>query len=688
MASKNNWQADQAGNTPEDNVDKILETLPELNKLLSDISGKSEEQQGITNQISTVARSLSAPSVLTHNSSDGKLIMRLQYHFRLLKLKLGKLEQFRTNLEAELDKHLATLQALVTDLDSSRVSSQPWHWIKRDLQGIEKKISDLLYQLPLLSGKSENQKATAYGDQDEGDEVHQEKAYTYLPGLHTNVEVLIRCETFRQVKQKFIDLDIERKMCLLSFAVFPENREVHRTVLMYWWIGEGILPVQGAEEAVRDILNEFTEKALVEPVEERRKVAPSSYKMNPFVHSSVIHLAKKVGIFDIYSGKYNKPITSKSEMGKVCIVEGSAEAALGENPLKIETVFNVSERDLDSTVKWFSKNPRAYRRFTINSSEAGFKSLNVFYLGRWERSKKRHIQVQNHELMKCLKHLTKVKVLSFQGISTIRSLDRSVCKLQHLIVLDLRECYELTKLPEKIDSLQNLVYLDMTGSYMLEYIPLRLALLKKLEVLKGFVVCDSLYESVACKLIYLKNLPKLRKLSIEINSDDLSVQDLTRYLVELKALTSLKVTWRRELDFVRDPPTGGAVKEFLRTMTMTPKFRAPAPFVFPSQLKKLNLQRFPDRVLPSWLQPKKLLHLKKLHIGGGRILKGFGDLPEEATECAVEVLRLTSLPQLRVGWIELKQLYFPNLTFLENYECPRVTLTPCDGSGIWKSDQD
>lgn len=221
---------------------------------------------------------------------------------------------------------------------------------------------------------------------------------------------------------------------------------------------------------------------------------------------------------------------------------------------------------------------------------------------------------------------------------------------------------------------------------MLEYIPLRLALLKKLEVLKGFVVCDSLYESVACKLIYLKNLPKLRKLSIEINSDDLTVIELMRCLMELEALTSLKVTWRRELELVRRPLTGGGVKQFLRTMSIPSRFSSRV--VLPFQLKKLNLQRFPDQELPPWLHPGRLTRLKKLHIGGGRILEGFGKLPEEATECAVEVLRLTSLPQLRVGWIELKQLYFPKLTFLENYECPRVTLTPCDGSGIWKSNQD
>ncbi|VVB12478.1 unnamed protein product [Arabis nemorensis] len=201
---------------------------------------------------------------------------------------------------------------------------------------------------------------------------------------------------------------------------------------------------------------------------------------------------------------------------------------------------------------------------------------------------------------------------------------------------------------------------------------MRLYLLKNLEVLKGFVVSDTIYEGVACNLNYLKKLKKLRKLSIKIHRDDLGVHQLMGDLIKLKALTSLKVTWRRDLNMVR----AGKPEDSTKITSI------------PDQLKKLDLQRFPHEELPTWLHPRNLLHLKKLHIGGGRTLKGFGDKPEKATECSVEVLRLTSLPKLRIGWIELKQLYFPKLTFLENYDCPRISLTPCDGNGIWRSDQD
>ncbi|EFH44214.1 hypothetical protein ARALYDRAFT_914754 [Arabidopsis lyrata subsp. lyrata] len=651
MAANNKSQPQKSRDTLEKKVDKISKSLSELKTLLCSIKqdpvGRSDKDEGINqrnNQKETLGRSRSAPAALTHVTFDGKLITRLDHRLQVLKPKLVKLEQFQTNVGEELDKHLSTVQSLIKNLDSSRVSSQTTFWIN-----------------PLVVW----QKAAAYGFQDDEELIHQGKSCFYIPSMYTNVEDLTKGEVFRQVIQKFKELDIEQKICLLSFSVFPENREVHRTMLMYWWIGEGVLPVEGAEEAVREVLKEFTEKNLVEPVEERRKVAPSSYKMNPFVHSSVVLLSKEIGIFYIYR-KGKKPRIKKTVMGKVCLVEGSSIPKKMPSRDHIETVFNVSESSPDFTFKWFSEKP-SNKKLMIKLSTTWFKSLKVFYLGRWERSKKRQIQVQNPQLMQCLKHLKNLRFLSFQGIQTIRSLNSSACKLRKLLILDLRECYGLKKLPEKIGSLENLVYLNMTGCYMLEWIPFRLALLKRLEVLKGFVVSDEVYEGVACKLNYLKGLTKLRKLSIEINRDDLGVGKMMEDLVELKALTSLKVTWRRDI-FIGEDSTN------IKTL--------------PDQLKKLDLQRFPHEELPTWLHPENLLHLKKLHIGGGRRLKGVGDLPEKATKCAVEVLRLTSLPKLKLGWIELKQIYFPNLAFLENYECPRVTLTPCDGTGIWRSDQD
>ena len=59
------------------------------------------------------------------------------------------------------------------------------------------------------------------------------KGIECLPGIHANEEDLKRLAVFRQLKEKFMDLSNDQKICLLSLAVFPENQEVNRTMLMY-----------------------------------------------------------------------------------------------------------------------------------------------------------------------------------------------------------------------------------------------------------------------------------------------------------------------------------------------------------------------------------------------------------------------------------------------------------------------
>ncbi|VVB12480.1 unnamed protein product [Arabis nemorensis] len=121
MAYNNNLQTQKSGDTLEEKVDKILESLIELNKLLcplkEDPLGRSKKEQGITesnNQKTTLQRSQSAPPALDLVSFY--LITRLQS----LKLKLGKLEQLHTNLGEELDKHVGIVHELIKNRDSSK----------------------------------------------------------------------------------------------------------------------------------------------------------------------------------------------------------------------------------------------------------------------------------------------------------------------------------------------------------------------------------------------------------------------------------------------------------------------------------------------------------------------------------------------------------------------------------------
>lgn len=346
----------------------------------------------------------------------------------------------------------------------------------------------------------------------------------------------------------------------------------------------------------------------------------------------------------------------QSKLNKVCLVEGSSSQKEARSRIEdadhIETVFNVSEGFPDFTSKWFSS----------------MKKVKVLYLGRWERTK-HEIKVDSRRVMKNLSSMRKLRFLSFQGISTIKSLSRSVCKLTELIILDLRDCDYLEKLPEDIQKLQNLVYLDLTGCEALESIPMGVAWLPNLEVLKGFVVSDD--RAIACKLENLKHLSKLRKLSVTVDRENFGLHNLIEAIAEFAALEKLKVQW------------GSRISESMKRHLKTSELKR----CLPDNLRKLDLQRFPDSELPYWLQPRNLHYLHKFYLGSWRRLERFGDLPGRPTYCNVRVLRLTSLPKLKAEWRELSQFYFPKLEFLEMNECPKVTFSPCDGNGIWRSDE-
>ncbi|KAJ4888695.1 RNI-like superfamily protein [Raphanus sativus] len=671
----------------------------QLRKYKSSIPPPKSNNQKVT--LTTVTSAPVETSSLNHDESENS-IHKLKRNLRLLEEDVAKLRVLNEVVGEEVSRHIVPLDKLLQKVEKGTTKTQLTKGMKKDLEDVNKKIFNLMCQVPLLPNRRRKPGGL---DSEDGEVENNGKGIECLPAIHANEEDLKRLAVFRQVKEKFMELSTDRKICLLSFAVFPENQEVNRTMLMYWWIGEGILS-DGAkpEDAVKEILKEFMEKKLIEPVENKHKVEPNCYKMSPFVHSSVVLISEEIGLFSMYQ-KGKKPRMKHSDLKKVCLVEESSsqpEAKAKKMPAgDIETVFNVSERFPDFAFKWFSEDQSSSGKKKKFSplTKTSFKMLKVFYLGRWERTANRHIEVENPDLMKYLKHMTKLKLLSFQGISRIERLDDAVCKLHDLIILDLRACYNIEKLPDKIDSLKALTYLDITDCYMIDRMPKRLSWLDNLEVLKGFVVSDATDEETFCLLSELKHLKKLRKLSITINKGgDFTVAQLFVDIQDFSNLEKLKVAWGGINEHNKAEPSAGAVKEFLRSMTRLPNSSVTEPKVhkapkkvvavpshLPEKLMKLDLQCFPDAELPSLLEPGKLKTLEKLYIKGGTKLTGLGkSVPEEPTECSVKVLRLKFLPRLKVEWRELRELYFPKLEFLDKYQCPHVSFCPCDGIGIWR----
>ncbi|XP_072955925.1 disease resistance RPP13-like protein 4 [Typha angustifolia] len=432
------------------------------------------------------------------------------------------------------------------------------------------------------------------------------------------------------------NLDLQLKLCLLCFSIFPENSIINKRTLIYWWIGEGLLTPtrsQTAEETGETCFNRLIANGLIEPIYQKRRPTTNYYRMHPWTRRMVIFVAKRGQFFD-FDAEGN-PTSDFSATRRACLAltrEGASQEMLMKgrnNPADLLTLFNINEQYLKFEKSWFS----------------GMRKINVLHLGRWQNSAKHHIEVESTQFL--------------EGLQMFK----------HLRILDLRACHNLERLTEKITSFKKLTHLDVSGCYLLEGMPKGIGSLLELQVLKGFVLGDSTSKK-ACRLTELAKLEKLRKLSISIGSQVTVTEGELNELGNCGALRSLTITWAML-------PSKKVISRLTRMASMTITSLS-----LPPSLEKLDVRCFPSKMVPNWLVPAKLGRLKKLYIRGGMLtsLGKHGGLHSQIWN--VEVLRLKFLCDLEVGWPEI-QAIFPHLTYLEVHNCEKLTSLPCDKDGVW-----
>lgn len=513
-----------------------------------------------------------------------------------------------------------------------------------------------------------------------------------LPDLHASKEFKDSPE-FKDFQVIYSSLDVTKKLCLLSFAVFPANVVVKKRLLIHWWDGEGFL-VNGEEttEEVDKIFKELMDKGCIEPVTKKRRWFSDSFKMHPLVHSSVIVLAEEAGFFDFENGS---PTANFSRSFRAALVKGSSQEIMKPDldPENLQTIFNVNEPYPDFfKLEWFSK----------------LRNVKFLYLGRWQNTAKHHIEVEDVEFLKGLKNMKHLRFFSLQGISRISELPDSICKLRSLRILDLRACHNLEVLPNSIGALVKLTHLDISQCYLLDYIPKGISMLSELQVLKGFIIGDNKNGS-SCTFNELSKLQKLRKLSINTSRADFPTKEELDTLRRFEMLQKLTIAWGGISFFTQSANiagkenataksnklnaqnSNGMKKKLRKSLTKLATFGTGSATILNQEpfkeLKKLDLQCYPGKEAPSWLIPGKLVSLKKLYIRGGELQNlPQTDLPQtdlpQTHQWTVETLRLKFLSELRMDWKELRKS-FPKLIYLEKVKCPKLTFFPCDEGGIW-----
>ncbi|XVF52269.1 hypothetical protein PTKIN_Ptkin05aG0005600 [Pterospermum kingtungense] len=589
-----------------------------------------------------------------------------------------KLKEFEKDISEPLDTLESNVNDIQADLKGEAfISDMVKKQVERNLKVLRGNITKVKIQIPLQHQvsalTSDKYLQTAVATKEAG----------HLPTPYEAKEIFESSSFVKEFRDHYESLEDRHKLCLLCFAIFPEDAEVKKRLLKFWWVGER-LSTEGQKEEqqpkssdnqqqrtnqaqkeeqrpnlldqeeklgkfVDETLEKFVKMGFIEPVTKKSKSPPTSYKMHPIVRSLIIKFAKEANFFD-YDPK-GKPTMNISASKKSCLTksesktEGKSEVTTpwfskmylepkSSNKQKqkqeekqpkdkkqeqeqeekerkekkkqrqrdlerLQTLFNVSKQFPDFPVKLFSK----------------MRNIGVLYLGRWERTTMFRIEVKKWAYLEGLKNL-KLRFFSLQGIPGISVPPDSLCKLTNLRILDLRACHSLEVLPERIGSLKKLTHLDLSECYLLAKMPKELSQLSQLQILKGFVI----RRNSPCSLEDLAALPKLEKLSINVN-DEVGVA-----FSNFKALKKLKIAWgsggegaksKFEKNGENKKPESGAEKKrglCDRMLKLKPrggtkpgsKQNEKEQEIGLTKLVKLDLQCFPEREPPNWLLPKKL----------------------------------------------------------------------------------
>ncbi|XP_078154769.1 disease resistance RPP13-like protein 4 [Carex rostrata] len=285
----------------------------------------------------------------------------------------------------------------------------------------------------------------------------------------------------------------------------------------------------------------------------------------------------------------------------------------------------------------------------------------VKQIGSEEKKLKDHIEVNQTDFLK--KMSKNMDYLSLRGISGIVEIPASIGRLDYLMILDLRSCHNLEKLPQKPSRLKAkalwfpyLEVLDISECYLLDYMPKWVCELPFLEVLKGFVVGSLGNKNQSCSLGDLSNLKKLRKLSIRFTIDNLG-PEVFRGFNSLNELSVLTITWRQN----KEIPT----------------------YSLPKYIEKLDIRCYPEAEVLSKLQnPGELTNLKRLYIRGGNLTT----IPCH-DNWQVEILRLRFLNKLvyPTDWEGLRRS-FKKLKYVEYVGCTKPMNFPNDGHS-WNNEE-
>jgi len=155
---------------------------------------------------------------------------------------------------------------------------------------------------------------------------------------------ILESSTMSNLQLSYDNLDLQLKLCLLCFSIFPENSIISKRAMIHWWIGEGLVAAtrsQTAEDVRKECFEKLIAREMVEPVYHKRRYAVNQCKLHPWIRRMLITVARQARFFEFDSN--GNATWDFSATYRACLVEEHQLEIDVASLRNILTIFNVSE---------------------------------------------------------------------------------------------------------------------------------------------------------------------------------------------------------------------------------------------------------------------------------------------------------------------------------------------------------
>ncbi|KAJ4714323.1 Disease resistance protein [Melia azedarach] len=431
------------------------------------------------------------------------------------------------------------------------------------------------------------------------------------------------------------------KSCFLSFSLYPEDCVIRKEQLVYWWVGEGFVPLRNGRSSIgagEDCFAGLTNRCLVEVVDKTYNKMISTCKIHDMVRDLVIRVAREDAFF--------RPNTMNCR-----------HLGIKSDMERKQLMSNLKLRALLSTNKTAEVNNIA--------SSIATKFSECHYLRVLDISRS-VFEMPLDGLLSQIGFLQHLTYLCLSNTHPLIQLPPSLKKLHNLQILDVSYCQNLKMLPSYVLSFNQLRALDVSHCGSLNYLPKGLGGLLNLEVLLGFRPARSV-QSEGCRISELKNLTRLRKLGLQLTCGDEIGDNEVNALVNLGELLFLSISCFDS-----------------HGSDLIAKINELYP---PEQLDELCLNFYPGKASPIWLNPVSLPMLRYLSVSSGNLAELHESfLGVNNAVWKIEALMFESLSNLGIEWTMLQGV-MPSLQIVSASWCPELDSFPIEDvgfrGGIW-----